>query len=67
VTVCVVGGLLGWPFAGLAAVPVGLRALAHAGIAPVLLPAVVAAAMVVAVSLACDSLLYGKLTVRIPA
>lgn len=63
---CIAGGLLGWPFAGLAAVPIGLRALAHIGFLPVLTDATAAACSLVIASLGVDSQMYGQVTVRTP-
>lgn len=62
VCVCVAGGLVGWPFAGLAALPVGLLALAQRGVVPVLAAAAATAAAVLACSAALDSAFYGRPT-----
>jgi alpha-1,2-mannosyltransferase len=62
VCVCVLGGLVGWPFAGLAAVPLGLQALLSAGILPTLTVALLAAAAALLPSLAFDTAFYGRLT-----
>ena len=61
---CVAGGLLGWPFAGLAAVPLGLQALHAAGVVPTLAVAALTAVAVLAASAACDVYFYGRVTVR---
>ncbi len=62
--VCVAGGLLGWPFAGLAAVPIGVHALWAAGLLPTAAVAVAAATAVLLPSALADTLLYGRPTVR---
>ena len=67
VAVCVAGGLLGWPFAGLAAVPLGVHALWVAGLLPTLTVAALTALSVLLPSAACDVLFYGRTTVRIHA
>lgn len=61
---CVAGGLLGWPFAGLAAVPLGLHALWVAGLLPTLAVAALTAVAVLLPSAACDVYFYGRTTVR---
>lgn len=63
VAVCVAGGLLGWPFAGLAAVPLGLHALWVAGLLPTLAVAALTAVAVLLPSAACDVYFYGRTTV----
>jgi alpha-1,2-mannosyltransferase len=64
VSVCVAGGLIGWPFAGLAAVPLGLHALASAGVLPTAATVLGTAVCVMLPSVAMDRLFYGQATVR---
>ena len=64
VAVCVAGGLLGWPFAGLAAVPLGVHALWVSGLLPTLAVAALTALAVLVPSAACDVWFYGRPTVR---
>lgn len=61
VAVCVAGGLIGWPFSGLAAVPLGLLVLVSAPLRT-LVTASAAAAAVLLPSVALDTLFYGRLT-----
>ena len=65
VAACVGGGLLGWPFAGLAAVPLGLHALWAAGLLRTAAVGAAAAAAVLLPSAALDALYYGRATVRL--
>jgi alpha-1,2-mannosyltransferase len=62
VCTCVAGGLVGWPFAGLAALPLGLLALQRRGVLPVLCAAAVTAGAVLLSSAVLDSLFYGRPT-----
>ena len=59
---CVVAVVWGWPFAGIAAIPFGLDALAHVGFlrtsVAILVPLVVTAGASVAV----DTYFYGRVT-----
>jgi alpha-1,2-mannosyltransferase len=65
VAVCVAGGLVGWPFAGLAALPLGLAALAGGRAVFVLAVALASAASVLAMSAALDTAFYGRPTLSV--
>lgn len=64
VALCTVGPLLGWPFAGLAAVPFGLSALWHDGVLRTALTLALCAGCTLGLSLAADNFFYGRPTVR---
>lgn len=66
VALCTAGPLLGWPFAGLAAVPLGLLALRRDGFLRTALSLAASAAASLSLSLAADLHFYGRPTVRPP-
>lgn len=64
VAVCTVGGLLGWPFAGLAAVPVGVVALRSSGVARTARTLALSASTLLP-CFAADWALYGRPTLGV--
>lgn len=63
VAVCTLGGLVGWPFAGLAAVPVGIQAVFSDGVVRTACSLLGTALPTLLATLCCDRLFYGRLTV----
>ena len=62
VRVAAVGALLGWPFAGVACVPVGIYAILGLGMFSTVLHTVAAAGMTVMATAVVDRVAYGRWT-----
>lgn len=59
---CVVAVVWGWPFAGIAAIPLGLDALGHLGFRRTLLAILAPLVITAGMSVAVDSYFYGRVT-----